>query len=406
MLITCYDNDINGNWGLTRVLVFFERSIYSTAMILLLCFSICLNATSTDSIVSGLSETAVDYVRSETLLTHEPIVITSDHDFILQGWNGNGTKDSPYLLERVSISNNGTCISIRNTSVYFRIKSCVLVAGWNEGTSCTSFYFSNVTNGAIEACDVTSNYIGITLAESVSCEITRCEITGEDAAIIVQESINCNVSYSTVRDYRGDGIHLANSNGTLILFNSVEGGYDCQEGIVVTGSSWNCIIENNTVSDHYSRGIRLYDCMKTQVYNNTITRSGNALVLEESVMGIIKNNTFTNNAFGVSIASYSSNNSLYFNHFKGNPHGNAWDDGSENLWDDGISVGNWWDDYEGFGLYVIGGTAGSVDRFPEPKNSGMIFAKYGPLTAVILIVAGVVALALFLDHKSRIAKSI
>jgi hypothetical protein len=57
---------------------------------------------------------------------------------------------------------------------------------------------------------------------------------------------------------------------------------------------------------------------------------------------------------------------------------NAQDDGMENTWDDGVSIGNFWGDYSGTGLYWIAGQAQSVDRFPNgtigdpipPKISG------------------------------------
>jgi len=56
---------------------------------------------------------------------------------------------------------------------------------------------------------------------------------------------------------------------------------------------------------------------------------------------------------------------LYANTIGYNGEGNAYDDGSNNSWDNGINTGNMWSDYGGSGYYYITGAAGSIDHFPE-----------------------------------------
>ena len=74
------------------------------------------------------------------------------------------------------------------------------------------------------------------------------------------------------------------------------------------------------------------------------------------------------NGVGITIRSDwsydSSQNEIFGNMFVNNTEGNALDDGEDNSWDDGIGSGNFWDDYGGTGVYVIPGTAGSVDHYP------------------------------------------
>ena len=50
----------------------------------------------------------------------------------------------------------------------------------------------------------------------------------------------------------------------------------------------------------------------------------------------------------------------------------CYDSGLNNTWDNGVDMGNWWSDYGGSGVFLIGGSAGSIDRFP------MILDRYQP----------------------------
>ena len=90
------------------------------------------------------------------------------------------------------------------------------------------------------------------------------------------------------------------------------------------------------------------------------------------------NSTFFNNSgWAIQILSGSENNSFYNNMFIGNHHLNNWyqasDDAVNNQWDDGVSMGNFWGDYIGVGVYNIPGSAGSVDRYPFGINDSAGF---------------------------------
>jgi hypothetical protein len=49
-------------------------------------------------------------------------------------------------------------------------------------------------------------------------------------------------------------------------------------------------------------------------------------------------------------------------------------DNCDSIWDDGVSTGNSWDDYEGVGAYHIEGHSESVDRYPRPLTD-----RFAPL---------------------------
>jgi parallel beta-helix repeat protein len=368
----------------------FTSEAYCLIPILLFCCLVTTSVIPAETAYSSSSEAERDLMTRSVQSPHGPIVITGDSDFISQGWLGSGTEQEPYLLDGVSIMSNQTCINITHTTAFFKIKDC-FISSVPEEEQEPSFnhgiHFANVSNGIIENCEISTGYWGIWILDSRFCEVTNNEVVAGDASIVIENSNGCTVGYNTVRDYRGDGIAIDNSNQTHIFFNLVKGGYGCQDGIGVCGYSWNCTIANNTITDHYSGGIDVRQSVDGIVCNNTIVRSGIALALQYSVRGLVMNNRFINNAIGIIVASDSSNNTIYLNRFNGNPLGNANDHGASNIWDDGESRGNWWDDYVGYGTYSIPGSAGSVDRFPEPRSPNSIMFHY--VTLLVLTVAGI-----------------
>jgi hypothetical protein len=60
---------------------------------------------------------------------------------------------------------------------------------------------------------------------------------------------------------------------------------------------------------------------------------------------------------------------IYYNQLGWNTANNAQDDGSGHMWDDGVSQGNAWSDYDEVGDYSIPGSAGSVDSYPSLLES-------------------------------------
>ncbi len=80
---------------------------------------------------------------------HPTMVISSDADFSLLGWNGTGTADDPYSITNLQITNNQTIgILIKNTRAHFVVNSC-LISGDQVGIKHHGIYFLNVSNGMI-----------------------------------------------------------------------------------------------------------------------------------------------------------------------------------------------------------------------------------------------------------------
>ncbi|RDE17373.1 MAG: hypothetical protein C4K49_03180, partial [Candidatus Thorarchaeota archaeon] len=77
----------------------------------------------------------------------------------------------------------------------------------------------------------------------------------------------------------------------------------------------------------------------------------------------VLNNTVCDNE-GTGISVTGNGHHIYWNTICRNGR-NAVDSGSGNTWDDGARCGNFWDDMTPGAVYLIPGTAGSVDHYPN-----------------------------------------
>ncbi|MBY8997796.1 MAG: right-handed parallel beta-helix repeat-containing protein [Candidatus Thorarchaeota archaeon] len=265
----------------------------------------------------------------------DPIVITSNSDFASQGWSGNGSKTNPYLLDGISLFTSFTpAIEIRNTDAYFVLNNSIISSQFSGRL----ISLSNITNGKISNCDLKydSKYAwwesgdGIYGGHVSNSSIKDCRLRVVDG-LIFENSAHCNLSGNAfVGIANRDGVRIKNSNNmnvsdNLLLYNHY--------GIRLEDSSYCILTDNVIIGCRYGMGII----------------RGNALNRPER-------NVVYNNSFGWITPSV------------------VFDGGSDNQWDDNISLGNAYSDYDGSGSYEIPGEAGSVDRYPRLLDEDV----YGP----------------------------
>ncbi|MFW9955111.1 MAG: DUF2341 domain-containing protein [Candidatus Thorarchaeota archaeon] len=141
------------------------------------------------------------------------------------------------------------------------------------------------------------------------------------------------------------GIMLGFTNDSLIYDNIIRGSEIY--GIFIYEGQDN-ILANNTVSNGKGTGLWLNGAPGSQITNNS--------VYGLDLYGILVENSSSTVSTGLKV---------WQNRIGYNILGNAYDNGSSNLWDDDISIGNTWNDYGGAGVYNIPGNANSVDRYPN-----------------------------------------
>jgi parallel beta-helix repeat protein len=188
----------------------------------------------------------------------------------------------------------------------------------------------------------------------------------------------------TCIDVEGTTAHFVISNCKLesngifggILFTDVENGRveNCEiinaaNGVTII-DSLDIGVENTTIHSSDS-GVYLDRVSNSTVIGCTTFYNYQGIVLERTDHCQIRDNTIYGNwQYGIEIALFSHNNSVYGNSIGWNDvtneiRYNAIDTGEDNYFDDNVSVGNYWSDFNESESYVITGTANSRDSFAQ-----------------------------------------
>ncbi len=273
--------------------------------------------------------------KSSELSSSSPIIIESDDDFKILNLSGNGTLTNPYVFGNTTVD-GACCIDISNTRSHFRIENCTLRA------SELAIKLLNVSN-----------------------------------AVIVGNTI---YSYSNTLDYYARGIEIESSSLGQIANNSIKSD---GTGISIT-SSFEYHIDNNSIVCRGFAAIFIAvfatDCNDSVIVRNSILSARDGLRLARCNDLEILNNTIACNVFIITI-DQSSNNYIVGNSFATNVENcvMAVDDGTDNSWDDEVSQGNAWMDYQGTGVYNISGSANSIDHFPTKFEPTFPMDFNGPI---------------------------
>ena len=229
--------------------------------------------------------------------------------------------------------------------------------------------------------------------------INELNITNRGPCITIT---NTN-SYFIIRDcfvkatYSDHGIIFQN-----VAFGSIEGckATTCNAGIYFDQAT-DCTIENSTVYSSRT-GIRLNSAYSCSISNSkTFRNAGGIRIIAGDYCRITGNRVYRNADVGISLGPLAQNCTVYGNSLGHNggmhPHtqeSNAEDYGQDNLWDDGVSTGNYWTDYDGNGSYEIDTeTAPSVDEHPlllrdtsapTINNPSDVIFEQGPLGANVI----------------------
>jgi len=244
--------------------------------------------------------------------------------------------------------------------------------------------------------------------------IEYCNFTDlDDGILLASDSLNAIIRYNNFWNLNGKAIELSNTDDHYIYNNSL---WDCDYGIWIQ-NSYNNFVYNNTLQDGDQHGIYLYsNAHNNFIYTNTVENFTQGIYLYSSVdSNNINNNTVIDCNYGIRFYGATSNiitynnisdnsqygikfddgsasayntityndindngqygiyipykkhkenddNTFHHNNLIGNSLGNAYDE-CNNDWDDGVSEGNYWNDYVGSGSYAIPGGE-NQDNYP------------------------------------------
>ncbi|MHA2254459.1 MAG: right-handed parallel beta-helix repeat-containing protein [Candidatus Heimdallarchaeaceae archaeon] len=381
---------------------------------MMILFAIVSSFLISPSLMGSYDKNQIDsYHLSSGLIYHSPIVISSDVEFDNFSFPGNGTIDSPYLIQNYEIIATGLGVAgiyISGTSRFFEIRNCYIKSSddaaifINSVASGTVFIADNYLRsdnkfalGIWNGCHYSTVINNTMFAEWDCLDMFNCDnskiignqMSNSDSGTWIEESDNCLIANNTCKDNEYSGIFVCFSDSCIIINNTVKNnGY---EGIPLDTVS-NSLIENNFCENNGWYNIFSLCSDYLEIYNNTCIGSDSGIILDGSYHKIIDNLCFRNRYFGINLeyinnstiyrnallenwrygvsinSSSSENNTINFNRFIYNNQGNvqAYDEGIGNIWFDGSKKqGNYWSDLK-FDSYSIDGPAGSVDLYPLP----------------------------------------
>ncbi len=316
-----------------------------------------------------------------------------------QPWcDGSGTWNDPYVIKDVIIDGQGTdnCIEIRNSNVPFVIRNSTL-----HNASPLNYHgaihFDHVNNSLILENNCSDNgHIGIILYDSCYNNTIQGNIihNNDGSGISLRYSPQNMITENWIANSTGVfGVYLLQSHYGTFTNNIVQGS---SAGIRIHATEhttllsntfeWNqvgislrhghySIISQNTIHHSWNHGIRLDTTAFCEIYDNFIyntTYDGIRLIDNSRYNEICSNEIRQSYHYGVNIVDTNvHNNTFYRNYFIDNDE-NAWDDGSDDYWDNDI-IGNYWDDYTGSDTdldgigddpYSISGSGGGIDNYP------------------------------------------
>jgi len=266
---------------------------------------------------------------------HNPILINDDSEFNstaqAEGWLGNGTPSNPFVISGLEILTDAeSAISITGTTAYFVIRDCYLI-GASYSVRLTYLSFGTLENVLTKE----SLTAGVYVEWSNNITLSNVFCGDTEHGLSFYESDNITIRDSTcVANWRY-GIEINHCDHGLVTNNTLERNVrashvpDSSDFEINGNRMWSC--DTGLDENAQSTGLTITDNMFAFCY-------GDGLVLEGS-NHVIVNNTFVHSIVG--------------------------DSGTNNLWDDGVSQGNYWSDYPGTGWYSISGPAGSIDHYPQ-----------------------------------------
>lgn len=305
--------------------------------------------------------------------------------------------DDDINLRESDFSNAGQIILINcNHSIASNINTSSATQGIN-------IYFSY--NISISHCISSYNFkYGVFISRSTNISLFSFEANYCEVGIYIYRLINGTISNSNFTNNKEDGIYLLLGNIVRIkqstLMNNSWNGLDLW-------SLTNSIIYNNTVRYNGENGIGLESGKNNQIFYNNIRHNEENGILVVVTNTNVSNNNIYNNKIGISIdgglynnfseniiknnnnygitinISSSTGNTIVNNSFINNGISNAYDEGTNNHWDNGV-FGNFWDDYiagqdanddgisESGVPYIIPGGS-SQDNFPLFWDAPVIF---------------------------------
>jgi parallel beta-helix repeat protein len=235
-----------------------------------------------------------------------------------------------------------------------------------------------------------SNVSQLIIANSNNVTVEKAMLVDTVRGATIAYSEECSLIGSTILKSRHSGVEVWYSQDIILDQNNVTSNTQAkygQYGGIVLWNSNGVNVTRSVIYNNTRDGIGIYNSDDCLLYNNWISNNTNHGIF----VGDGEDNTIFGNAIGW------------------NEGGNAHDAGTNNQWDNGEDLGNWWSNYNDTETYEIEGDADSEDRYPNSLNELFLTIPIGEekpidwaVPAILLVgVAAVVIIIAALVKKKR-----
>ena len=239
----------------------------------------------------------------DVLISHPPIEIISDQDFIDYGFAGSGTEEDPYRIENYNITTlayNG--IRIRSTTKYFIIQNCYIDA-YKSGIEID--VVAPFTVKVINNICANHNLYGIFLQRTDFMTVSGNECYNNQIGLAFQFADNIEISNNYCHNNSQSGIYIIFSNFISISNNTVYQSYFGIQCPIIQQS----IIESNTVTNSSYAGLYIDSCRDIIIRENNCTDGIFGIKTAHStLLTIQENNCDYNYESGIYLSDTDSSN--------------------------------------------------------------------------------------------------
>jgi parallel beta-helix repeat protein len=277
--------------------------------------------------IIALNDTAMDYYAS------------------LLSWDGDGSPDTPYIIDGYNITDDGDCINIEDTTRAFEIRNCY-ISSWS-GNHGNGIIFDNVTQAGVfdtviegksdaaitfvtpavvfDNVTVHGCSMGLQFVMSHGGTITGCHIYENFGdGIDLYDCNNTLIAENEIHDsVVGYGVYMSFSHHTNIINNHVS--YCEASGLFLTDSHY-ATIEGNDIHDNSfftgpMCGINLDNAAHASIVGNEIyNNERNGIHISDTDWAnIVDNEIYNNSDHGIEVL-FSANGTILEN----NIYGNGW----------------------------------------------------------------------------------
>ncbi len=241
--------------------------------------------------------------------------------------------------------------------------NCEFINNTIQNSTSAAFlsYFS--TDCRLKNVTIQDSGYGLYLYSCTDFTINESRSSSNNYGAYLRDSARLNFSHCTF-DYNYEAFYTYYYDNSTIFDCDVL--FSLSYGYRLYYSDW-IVIHGGTTKNNGNHGIYCMSSTYGEIIGNAVVQNGadGISLFHGGHYQLINNTVEGNAAYGINLYVFTDYNTVFGNNFSSNHDGNGYGYQATNTWDDGVSIGNYWDDYHGPGTYPIPGPGNNEDRYPR-----------------------------------------